>query len=121
MESLCELSSSVMVAESDEDMEIGASVVAGIDRYGNLVVGMDFIDYEDHGRDYEQHAIVERELAEAMARRLGTRMERLPRLLADRCGDDSRILVPSQVEAVFQQTLEFMLDYGARYRLRRDR
>ncbi len=121
MESLCELSSSVMVAESDEDMDMGASVVAGIDRYGNLVVGMDFFDLDDHGRDYELHAIVEREPAEAMARRLGTRMERLPQLLADRCGDRSRMLDISEVEAVFQQTLEFMLDCGVRYRLRRDR
>jgi hypothetical protein len=55
-----------------------------------------------------------------MADYLKVRLTSLPQEILERFGDSSDIAVPSEVEAVFKEILDFIIACGVRYRLKKD-
>jgi hypothetical protein len=108
-----------LIIDSDGDMQIGSCIVAGFDDEKNFAVVLDYTDYET-GYNRKTWAVVEKEDALAMADYLKVRLTSLPQEILERFGDSSDIAVPSEVEAVFKEILDFIIACGVRYRLKKD-
>ncbi len=109
-----------LIIDSDGDMPIGSGIVAGFDDDKNFAVVLDYTDYET-GYNRKTWAVVEKEDALAMADYLKVRLTSLPKEILERFGDWSDIAVPSEVEAVFKDILDFMISCGVRYQLKSNR
>ena len=108
-----------LIIDSDGDMLIGSGIVAGFDDEKNFAVVLDYTDYET-GYNRKTWAVVEKEDALAMADYLKVRLTSLPQEILERFGDSSDIAVPSEVEAVFKEILDFIIACGVRYQLKND-
>ncbi len=108
------------IAGSDDDMPIGASVVAGFDDNKDFVVEFEFNDYENPERDYLIRATVEMDEAREMAGRIQKSVLDLPDLLQQNFPKEPKTLPGiSDMEKTFQEILDFLLDNGAHYTLKR--
>ena len=58
--------------------------------------------------------------AMAMSEHLDVKLTDLPQTICKHCGDTSYVFVPSHVEELFKDVLDFILDCGAHYRISRD-
>ena len=105
------------IAESDDDLEIWASVKTGFDDGKNLVVSYEYVDYEESSNDYEVKALIHLQDASRLSDKLDVRLTALPLAIKERYVSKSGVLVPSQVEARFNSILKFITGYGIRYRL----
>lgn len=112
------LTSEKIIVESNSDIEIVATIVAGFDYLNNFVVQYHFEDYRVGGKDYTHSAIVDEEDAKGMARHLKVSYAGLPQALYDEFGDTTGLSVPSEVESVYKDVLDFILDCGAKYKLK---
>ena len=109
------------IAASDDDMPIWRCVEVGFDDYKNLVVHLDHDDYGDHRYDHDIYATVDRDETFAMAEYLRINTVDLPKAIYNELGNkENYLLVPSDIEKIFQNILEFVLDCGVHYRLRRE-
>ena len=108
-----------IIVESDNDLEIVGTIVSGFDYLNNLVVEYGFEDYRSGGKDYSYYAIIDEDDAKVMAKHLKVPLSSLPKVLYDEFGSFSDILVPSEVEGIFSDILNFVLDCGAKYKLKR--
>jgi hypothetical protein len=108
-----------LIIDSDGDMQFGSGIVAGFDDEKNFAVVLDYTDYET-GYNRKTWAVVEKEDALVMADYLKVRLTSLPQEIFERFGDSSDIAVPSEVEAVFKEILDFIIACGVRYRLKKD-
>ena len=108
-----------LIIDSDGDMPIGSGIVAGFDDDKNFAVVLDYTDYET-GYNRNTWAVVEKEDALVMADYLKVRLTSLPQEIFERFGDSSDIVVPSEVEAVFKEILDFIIACGVRYQLKND-
>ena len=106
-----------MIIDSDGDMQIGSGIVAGFDDDKNFAVVLDYTDYET-GYSRKTCAVVEKEESLMIADNLKTRLTALPQEIRERFGDSSDIAVPSEVEAVFKEILDFIISCGVRYQLK---
>lgn len=106
-----------VITESNDDLEIWSSITVWESPRQELIVQLEFIDYTDRERDRKTFATLDRDETHLLAERLHLSPEALPQALFDRYGDTSNTAVPSEVEALFQEILNFILDHGARYRL----
>ena len=106
-----------LIIDSDGDMQLGSGIVAGFDDEKNFAVVLDYTDYET-GYNRKTWAVVEKEDALVMADNLKVRLTSLPQEIRERFGDSSDIAVPSEVEAVFKDILDFILACGVRYQLK---
>lgn len=111
------LTSEKIIVESDGGIEIVATIVAGFDYLNNFVVQYDFEDYREGGKDYTHSAIVNEEDGMVMARHLKVSYADLPQALYDEFGETAGTSVPSEVEDVYKNVLDFILDCGAKYKL----
>lgn len=114
------LSLKQVIVESNDDLEIWSSITVWESPRQELVVQLEFIDYDDRDRDSKTFATLDRDETALLAECLHIAAEALPQALFDRFGDTSNSAVPSEVEALFQEILNFVLDHGARYRLSRE-
>ena len=105
------------ISQSDDDLEIWASVSVGFDSEKKLAVKLEYIDYEDESNNKLVCAFVSFEDAYNMAKLLNVRLTELPRVVRERCGRRSATMVPSQVESCFREVLDFIVSYGIRYKL----
>lgn len=105
------------IAQSDDDLEIWASVTVGFDDEKKLAVKLEYIDYEEEGRNRTVFAFVSSGDAYDMARHLNVRLTALPMEIKKRCGYNSTTLVPSQVEKCFKEVLSFIVSCGVGYKL----
>ena len=105
------------IAQSDDDLEIWASVSVGFDDDKNLVVKLEYIDYEESDNDYELKALIGLQDASRLSDKLDVRLTALPLAIKKLYVSNSNVLVPSQVEARFNSILKFITGYGIRYRL----
>ena len=105
------------IAQSDDDLEIWASVTVGFDSEKELAVKLECIDYEEKGRNSLVVAFVTFEDAYDMAKQLNVRLTELPLAIKKRCGYSSTALLPSQVETCFKEVLDFIVSCGVYYNL----
>ncbi|HIZ25559.1 MAG TPA: hypothetical protein H9969_00625 [Candidatus Barnesiella merdipullorum] len=109
-----------VIIESNDDIELWSSITVWEGPRHELAIQLEFIDHDDHTRDHKITATLDRDKAALLADRLGITPEAVPQTLFDRYGDTSNTSVPSGVEALFEEILNFILDHGARYRLIRE-
>ena len=106
-----------VIAESNDEMEIWSSVTVWRNSNNELMVRLEFADSDDPKRNYQLSAIIDRDEIKSLAASLGSTTDSLPAVFFDRFGTTSNCMVPSEVEALFQEILNFILNNGARYRL----
>ena len=109
-----------VIAESNDEMEIWSSVTVWRNSNNELMVRLEFTDSDDPERNYQLSAIIDRDEIKSLASSLGTAPDSLPSVLFGHFGTTSNCMVPSEVEVLFQEILNFILDNGARYRLNRE-
>ena len=102
-------------ASSHEDLETWAALEAGIDDFLQLVVCLSY--YEFDNKEHKRYAIVDKDDTATLAQSLGLDVTGLPEMLCDEYKDDYS-WSPSEVEAIFQDVLEKILDHGVKYHLK---
>lgn len=113
------LTSERIIIESNSDLEIVATIVAGFDLLKNFVVQYHFEDYREDGKNYSHSAVINEEDAKTMANHLKVSLVDLPQVLYNEFGDTTGLSVPSDVESAYKDVLDFILDCGAKYKLKR--
>ena len=65
-----QLTEEELLVESDEDLEIGASLSVGLDDRNRMVVQLEYVYYDDHRRDNTLYALLDQEETTTLADRL---------------------------------------------------
>lgn len=104
------------IAASHEDLDTWATVEAGIDDYSQLAVRYTYYHYD--GSKSLVGAVVDKEDTATLAGQLGVGIDGLAGVLADEY-EDTYSFGASEVEAIFQDILEKILDHGVKYHLKR--
>lgn len=108
-----------IIVGSDEDLEICVDIVVGFDDNKDFVVELYEVDYTIcNGRERRVWAVVEKNDAVTMADFLKVRLTSLPEAFDDRFGEESTVMTPSYVKALFKDILEFILDCHVQYKLK---
>lgn len=107
-----------VLAESDDDLEIWASLVVGFDAAKNFIVRFEYTNYEERARDYDIDLLVEPDEAFRLARLWRVRLVELPRACCERFGRPNPYpqLVPSQVKRLFGALSDALRENGIRVR-----
>ena len=105
------------IAESDDELEIWASVTVGFEDDKKLAVKLEYIDYGEEGHNRILLALVTFEDAYNMSKHLNVRLTELPLAIKERCGYRSATLRPSQMETCFKEVLDFFVSCGVNYKL----
>ena len=106
--------------ESDNDQPVVASVGAALNKFGELEVEFERMSYGRRRGKSKMVATVDRYDTKELAAALGVDAAEVSGVMAERLGDAGVNPSPSDVEALFGAALEFILDNGVRYRLKRD-
>lgn len=110
-----------VIIESNDDLEIWSSIVVGFDVAKSLVIRWDYIDYDEHEYDFRQDAVIYKDDAFKISCFLHTKLTDLPNFLFNEFGEPSNRFVPSEVEGLFKSILDFILDSGGHYILKRQK
>lgn len=102
---------------TDADLNVEVAVYAMVNEFYELVIEYCHNDDISPDRSFRRSATVDREETREMAKLLNIKVEELPKRLYEECGV-SYGSTPSHAEMVFQETLDFILDCGARYELK---
>lgn len=102
---------------TDGDLDVEVAVYAMLNEFHELVIEYCHNDDMAPGRSFSRSATVDREETREIARLLNIKVEDLPKRIHEECGV-SYGSTPSHAETVFQETLDFILDCGARYELK---
>ncbi len=107
-----------VLAESDDDLEIWASLVVGFDAAKNFIVRFEYTNYEERARDYDIDLLVEPDEAFRLARLWRVRLVELPRACCERFGrlNPYPQPVPSQVKRLFGALSDALRENGIRVR-----
>ena len=108
----------ITIAMSHEDFDTWSTLTVGFNYTKSLVICLTFYDYKNV--QHHTYAIIEKDEAMAMSEHLDVELTDLPQTICKHCGDTSYVFVPSHVEELFKDVLDFILDCGAHYRISRD-
>lgn len=97
-----------VIVESNDDLEIWASIVVGFDDDKSLVIELEYINYDDHTEDYVRKAVVDKMGAFLLAQQLRVALTDLPNALQKRFAVNHNAYVPSQVKALFHEIVAFL-------------
>ena len=114
------MSTEEFFVESDNDCPVVVSVGAALNKFGELEVEMEKTRHTGRRKEEKTVATLDREETRELARRLGVEPEGLSGALREHFEDGGLPFSPGDVERLFGETLDFLLDNGARYRLRRE-
>lgn len=107
--------SGMTIIESDEDLEIVSTIDAEYNSKSNLVIEYYCINYEKRRNVIDYTATVEN--TEKLAKRLKVNPIDLPQAIYDEFGDSTGVSRLSDIEYVFKEILDFILDCGVKYKL----
>ena len=105
------------LAMTDADLQYVASVYAWIGEGGELLVEYRFEDDDNAARNFAKRAVVDADDAHALALRVGVQLEQLPEWLDEACGV-AYDTTASEVERVFQEVLDRLIEGDTQYRLK---
>ena len=108
---------SKIIAEADGDLPFGDSVSAEINYRKELVIEYTYTDYRTE-IESKKLATVDREDTAKMAAFLNVPIEQLPQRIWEECGDSSDICTYSEINGIFKDVLDYILDCGVRYVLK---
>lgn len=108
------------IVGSDDDLEIWAGISVGYDDDKNFVIELSFEDYrvKDGSRDKVTMAVLNKQNTCTLCDRLGTSILKLPETFAGRFNDNYSSYVPSQINAIFSEMLDFLLSEGVRFTIK---
>lgn len=110
------------IFSSHEDFSVMESLYAGFDRDLNLLVLCRHEDDDHPENNRTTCAVVDKDEAYALSKKLGVAMRDLPETLADIMKDYRRIPcpMPSDVRRCFKDLTEVLLDEGCKMKVRQD-
>ena len=97
-----QLTEEELLVESDEDLEIGASLSVGLDDRNRMVVQLEYVYYDDHRRDNILYALLDQEETTTLADRLHVSTAELPATLRKHFDDHPVLPPPSYVKGQFK-------------------
>ena len=109
--------SGMIIIESDEDLEIVSTIDAVYNSKNNFVVEYYCINHEKGRKVIDYTATVDQENTAILAKHLKVNPVDLPQVIYDEFGDSTGISRLSDIEYVFKEILDFILDCGAKYQL----
>lgn len=106
---------------SDEDQPIVMDIYVGFNVSGQLVVCVDFNDYEEPEYNCSTAAIVNLDDSHALARHHHVKYSRLPIFIAECMEEWREVINPNfnQVRDCFKEITECLLDEGCRFKIER--
>lgn len=110
------------IFNSDDDCAAVEDIYAGYDESLDLVVLLEHTDYDCPEYDCRTYAVVGKDEAFELAKRLGVPMTRLPDVIGDSSGEGYRYTVnPTlrQTQDRFKEILEYLVAEKCRFRLER--
>ena len=109
------------VMSSDDDQPIVMDIYAGFTGDDELTIAVDCRYYDDHRYDCSTAAIVNKDDAEAMARRHKVEYFQFPRFISRCMAEWREIINPDfrQIADCFKEITECLLDEGCRFRITR--
>ncbi len=111
------LTSEIIIIESDEDLEIVSTITAEYNSKKNFVVEYYCINHEKGRKVIDYTATVDKENTAILAKRLKVDPINLPQVIYDEFGDCTGTSRLSDIEYVFKEILDFILDRGVKYKL----
>ena len=104
---------------SDEDQLTVADIEAGFTEDNELAIALSYDHYPNSRRNEVTCAIVNKEDAEAMARRHELKYEELPEFISDCMYEWQEMVNPGlgQVRGCFKEITECLLDEGCRFKI----
>lgn len=104
---------------SDDDQPIIMEIIVGFNRTGQLVVCVDFYDYDEPEYNCSTAAIVNLEDSQKMARHHRVKHHKLPEFIGDCMEEWGDIINPTftQVRDCFKEITECLLDEGCRFKI----
>ncbi len=104
---------------SDDDQPIIIEIIVGFNRTGQLVVCVDFYDYDEPEYNCSTAAIVNLEDSQKMARHHRVKHHQLPEFIGDCMEEWGDIINPTftQVRDCFKEITECLLDEGCRFKI----
>ena len=108
----------VIIVESDGDLPFYDCVLAEINYRKQLVIEYTTQDYKTEAES-KMLAIVDSEDTAKMAAHLNVPIEQLPQCIYDKCGDWRDTCTFSEVKGIFKDVLDFILDCGVKFVLKR--
>lgn len=104
---------------SDEDQTVVQDVTIGYDETFNLIVLIERSDYEDPQNNCATWAVVDKNDAANLARRINVPMKELPEAMGREMNSYSRIVNASlsQARSCFRSILDFLASYRCKYRI----
>ena len=97
----------ITIAMSHEDFDTWSTLTVGFNYTKSLVICLTFYDYKNV--QHHTYAIIEKDEAMAMSEHLDVKLTDLPQTICKHCGDTSYVFVPSHVEELFKDVLDFIL------------
>lgn len=108
-----------LLMETDPDLPVVATVIIGFDDNGRLVLKHESIDYEAPSESFAQYAVIEKQAAYTMARKLNVALTQLPAFVCRKFSVQPFCrAVPSEARALFKEILDFYIYNGIRYQLK---
>lgn len=104
---------------SDEDQMVVQDVTIGYDETFNLIILIERSDYEDHDNDCATWAVIDKNDAAELSRRLNVPMRELPKAMGQSMSNYSDIVnaTLSQTKNCFHSILDCLTSYKCRYRI----
>ena len=109
------------IISSDEDQPMVMDMYAGFNIHDQVVISIDFHDYDQPKYNCSTAVVVNREDSLAMARRHRVNHSQLPVFIAECMEEWNEIINPTftQVVDCFEEIIECLLDEGCRFHIDR--
>lgn len=107
------------VFNSDDDSSPVEDITVGFDANRNLIVLLEYTDYDNPSYNSEVHAIVEASEASMLAKQLNVAVTRLPEFISQSMDDYDDIINPtlSDVLDCFKDITDCLIDEGCHFKI----
>lgn len=108
-----------LLIETDQDLPIVATVTIGFDDNGYLILEHEIMDYEVPSESRTKYAVIEKQEAYALAKKVNVPMTQLPAYVLKKYGVQPFCqVVPSEARVLFKEILDFFVFHGVKYQLK---
>lgn len=117
-----ELFLSSCIFSSDDDSPIVEDIYVGYDKSLNLIVLIEYTDYDEPEYNCATYAIIKKDEAFELAKRLRIAMTELPSVISTSMDEYAGIVNPtlSQTEACFRDVLDYLVNNNCKFQLVRE-
>lgn len=105
------------IVESNCEIEIFSSICVAWDILGNFIISLEYENYDYPRRNYTKKVKIDADDIDRVCKYLKTTKEQLPDALGEKFKYPYNLLVPSEVEGVFGEIIDMIIDSGVQYKL----